>query len=157
MKRIFFIVISIVLICVPMAQAESPVDSTACVSGDMTSLYTSDEAGMMSFEIKGIVLSNNESEILNNVSERCVGVFIRLGKEVSQNGYCTYVYPNKDIQLLEWKGVSGSGEWKFVYGTGKWKGVTGGGTWKNINPVQPAAPDTFQICRSIIGSYEMSE
>ena len=123
MKRILFIVISIVVIFVPMAQAENAVDSEACVSGEMLLIHMNPPELMVgNFELKGIVLSNNNSEVLNNVSEQCVGLYKMVGGESKQSGYCKYLYPNKDINIIEWEGGSKGGTWKFILGTGKWKG-----------------------------------
>jgi hypothetical protein len=43
MKLFLLMVILIVVIFVPMTQAETPVDSTAYLSGDMTMIYSSAE------------------------------------------------------------------------------------------------------------------
>jgi hypothetical protein len=41
-----------------------------------------------SFELKATVLSNTNSEIFNNASEMCVGLFSRIGKEITQTLFC---------------------------------------------------------------------
>jgi len=157
MKRLMIMVISIVFIFVPMAQAENPVDSTACATNTLTVLHMDKEIFSMGFELKGIVLSNNNSKMFNNVSERCVGLFNKFGDDITQSGYCKYLYPNKDIQIMEWEGKTDGGEWKVIYGTGKWKGVKAQGTWTIKNRVQPITKDSSQHCRSILGSYELPE
>jgi hypothetical protein len=156
MKRSIIMVISIIFIFVPMAQAENPVDSTAYVSGDMAMVHADAEVMVMSYELKGLVLSNNNSEILNNASERCVGVFKRIGSEIVQNGYCKYLYPNKDYMILGFNGGADGGKWEILFGTGKWKGITGSGTY-NVKRVQPITPNSLQHSRTIKGTYELPE
>ncbi len=156
MKRYFLIIISIVFILVPMAQAENPVDATAYVSMDMAMVHADAEAMVMSYDIKGLVLSNNGSEIFNNASERCVGLFKRVGAEIVQNGYCKYLYPNKDYTILEYNGSADDGNWSLIFGTGKWKGITGRGTY-TVKRVQSITSDTSQHHRMIKGSYELPE
>ena len=156
MKRYILIIISIAFILIPMAHAESPVDATAYVSGDMGMVHADADAMVMSYDFKGLVLSNNDSEIFNNASERCVGVFKRIGEEILQNGYCKYLYPNKDYIILEYNGGGDSGKWKLVFGSGKWKGIKGSGTY-NVMRVQPIAPATLQHHRMIKGTYELPE
>ena len=157
MKRYLLIVISIVFIFVPIAQAENLIDSHVCVSGDIIMLHADAKGMIMSFDSKGIMLSNNNSEILNNVSERCVGIFKQMGEELIVNGYCKYLYPNKDISMLEFQSVSGAGDWKFILGTGKWEGIAGGGTWGHTKRAESITPDSFQNCRFLKGTYELPE
>ncbi len=156
MIKYLLAIISMVLVLVPMAQAENPVDVTAYVSGDMAMVHADAETMVMSYDLKGLVLSNNNSGIFNNASERCVGVFKRIGSEIVQNGYCKHLYPNKDYTILEYNGNGDNGKWKLVFGTGKWKGITGSGTY-TIKRVQPITPSTGQHYRIIKGTYELPE
>lgn len=156
MKRILLIIISIAVIFVPMVQAESPVDATAYVSADMTMVHADAEAMVMYYDFKGLVLSNNGSEIFNNASERCVGVLKRIGSEIVQNGYCKYLYPNKDYMILGFNGKADGGKWEILFGTGKWKGIAGNGTY-TVMRVQPITPDSSQHHRMIKGKYELPE
>ena len=156
MKRILFVIISMTFILVPMAYAENPVDATAYVSMDVAMVHADAEAMVMSYDIKGLVLSNNGSDIFNNASERCVGVFKRVGADLVQNGYCKYLYPNKDYIILGYNGKADDGKWELLFGTGKWKGITGSGTY-TVKRVQPISPDSTQHYRMIKGTYELPE
>lgn len=156
MKRILLVIISLTFVLAPMAYAESPVDATAYVSADMTMVHADAEAMIMYYDFKGLVLSNNGSEIFNNASERCVGVFKRIGSEIVQNGYCKYLYPNKDYMILGFNGKADDGKWEILFGTGKLKGITGNGTY-TVMRVQPITPDSTQHHRMIKGSYELPE
>ena len=87
----------------------------------------------------------------------CVGLFSRMGKEITQRGFCKYLYPNEDINIIEWNGGAGGGEWKFLSGTGKWEGIKGGGTYSVIERAKSIAPGNFQNCRKIEGTYELPQ
>jgi len=118
-------------------------------------LHNSKELMVSGLELKGIVRSNTNSEIFNNVSEMCVGLFIKMGDEITQRGYCKYLYPNGDIIIMEWDGKANDGKWKLPLGTGKWEGIKGSGTWSIIQRVKSIAPGTLQNCRTIKGTYEL--
>ena len=155
MIRSFLISFFTIFIFIPAVQAGDSFESTACVSGTMTMLHSSEELMVAGLELKGPVRSNTNTEILNNVSEMCVGLFARMGKEITQSGYCKYLYPNGDINTLQWNGGADGGEWKFLSGTGKWEGIKGGGTYSVIQRVKSIVPGTFQNCRTIKGTYEV--
>jgi len=157
MIRILLITFFVIFVFIPTVPAADPFESTACVSGTMNIVHNSEELMASSLELKGIVRSNTNSEILNNVSEMCVGLFSRMGKEITQRGFCKYLYPNEDINIIEWNGGAGGGEWKFLSGTGKWEGIKGGGTYSVIERAKSIAPGTFQNCRKIEGTYELPQ
>ena len=85
-----------------------------------------------------------------------MGVFKRVDAEIVQNGYCKYLYPNKDYIILEFNGHADDGKWKLVFGSGKWKGIKGSGTYI-VKRVQPITPDSTQHHRMIKGTYELPE
>jgi hypothetical protein len=142
---------------IPTVQAADPFESTLCASGTLTMIPGSKEVAVMGFEFKGIARSNTDSEIYNNASEQCVGVLRQIRGEWAQNGYCKYLYPNGDFHFMEWTGDANGGNWKFLFGTGKWEGIKGGGTWKPLHRPRPVAPGTFQNCRIIEGTYELTK
>jgi hypothetical protein len=155
MIRSFLIAFFAIFLFISTVEAADPFESTVCVSGTMTMLHNSKELMIAGLELKGPVRSNTNSEIFNNASEMCVGLFSRMGKEITQRGYCKYLYPNEDINIIEWHGGADGGEWKFLSGTGKWEGIQGGGTYSMIQRVKSIAPGTFQNCRMIKGTYEL--
>ena len=155
MIRLLSIIFFVVLMFIPMAQAADSFESNVCVSGTTTIVHNSKESTLMGYELKGLVLSASNSEIFNNATEMCVGVFKRMGKVVTQNGICKYLYPNDDIHLLEYHGDSNGGEWKFLSGTGKWEGLKGSGTYSTTQRGKTIVPGTFQNCRNIKGTYEL--
>ena len=155
MIRYILIVLLAIAIFIPTVQAQESFESTACVSGTMNVVHGSKELLISSMDVKGIVMSDTKSEILNNVSEWCVGLFTKKGEEIIQSGYCKYVYSTGDINIIEWDGKTEGGNWKFIMGTGKWEGIKGGGTWNISQRVKSVAPETFQNCRKIKGTYEL--
>jgi len=110
---------------------------------------------LTSFDLKGMVRSDSNSEFLNNVSEWCAGLFSKVGDKISQRGFCKYTYLNGDITLMEWDGEANGGNINFIHGTGKWEGIKGKGTWNMIQRAKPASQDTMQSCRKLMGTFEL--
>jgi len=146
-----------IIVFIPTAQAADPFESTACRSGTSTMVHISKELMIMGFELKGMLRSNTNTEILNNVSEMCVGIFKNAGDETTQSGYCKYMYPNGDINIVKWDGDSEGGDWKFLLGTGKWENIKGGGTWSMLQRAKSIAEGTFQNCMILKGTFELSK
>ena len=156
MIRSILIVFLAMAIFIPAAvQAQESFESTVCVSATLNVIHMSDEILLSSFDLKGMVRSDSNSEFLNDVSEWCVGLTGKVGDKMSQRGYCKYVYPNGDINLGEWEGIGSDGTFKFIFGTGKWQGLKGEGTWNVIQRAKSVAPGTFQNCRKLKGTYEL--
>ena len=155
MIRFLLITFLAIIVFIPTAQAADPFESIACRSGTGTMVHNSKELVVMGFEIKGMLRSNTNTEILNNVSEICVGIYQMAGDEITQSGYCKYMYLNGDINIVKWDGNSKGGDWKFLLGTGKWENIKGGGTWSMLQRAKPIASGTFQNCMMIKGTYEL--
>jgi len=155
MIRSFLIVFLAIFVFTPTVQAADSFESTACVSGTNTMFHNSKELMVVSFECKGIVRSNTNSEIFNNVSEMVVGLFIKMGDELTQRGFAKYLYPNGDIIIMEFDGKANGGKWKLLLGTGKWEGIKGSGTFSIAHRAKSIAPGTFQNCRIFKGTYEL--
>jgi len=132
-------------------------ESMACRSATITNFQNSKELVIMNIELKGILQSKTNSEILNNVSEMCVGTFIKVGDEITQRGFCKYMYPNGDINVVEWDGGANDGKWQFLLGTGKWENIKGGGTWKVFQRAKPIVDGTGANCMTITGTYELKK
>jgi len=71
-------------------------ESTAYRSATITNFQNSKELVILNFELKGILQSKTNSEILNNVSEMFVGTFKKVGDEITQRGFCKYMYSNQN-------------------------------------------------------------
>jgi hypothetical protein len=157
MIRSILLALIAIFVFIPTIQAEESFESTACVSGTMNIVHTSKELMISSFDLKGIVRSDSNSEMFNNVSEWCVGLFSKVGDKITQRGFCQYMYPDGDINIIEWDGGANGGNLKFLLGTGKWEGLKGGGTWNVLQRAKSIAPGTFQSCRKIKGTYELPQ
>ena len=132
-------------------------ESMACRSATITNFQNSKELVIMNFELKGILQSKTNSEILNNVSEMCVATYKKVGDEITQRGFCKYMYPNGDINVVEWDGGANDGKWQFLLGTGKWENIKGGGTWKVFLRAKPIVEGTGQSCMTLTGTYELKK
>ena len=153
MIRTILVLLISVVIFAPSIYAAEPFVATACRSGTWTAVESNKALMVLGVELKGILRSN--TEMLNNTSEICVGVYKRTGDDVTQNGYCKYLYPNGDINVVEWDGSRNEGKWTYLKGTGKWENIKGGGTWKNLQRAKSIAKGTFQNCIELKGSYEL--
>jgi len=56
------------LLFIPVAQAAQPFDFTRCVSGTLTTLSATEELTVMSGDVKGIVMSNLENKVFDNMT-----------------------------------------------------------------------------------------
>lgn len=151
-RSILFALISILLFSSAIHAAEL-FEATACRSGKMTVVEGSKTLMILGVELKGILRS--DTEMFNNTSEICVGTYKKIGDEVTQSGYCKYLYPNGDINVVEWDGSRNEGKWNYLLGTGKWENIKGAGTWKNLQRAKSIAKGTFQNCIELKGSYEL--
>jgi hypothetical protein len=155
MIRSFLIALLAIFVFIPAVQASDPFESMACRSGTATMVQNSKELMIIGLELKGMLRSNTNSEMLHNVSEICAGIFERTGDEIKQSGYCKYMYLNGDINVVRWDGNGNGGEWKYLLGTGKWENIKGGGTWSMLQRGKSIAPGTFQNCITIKGTFEL--
>ena len=143
----------------PAALAEEkPLDTISCRSGTATVLSASKEATVLSVDSKGISVPGGTA-FFADTTNRCIGVISIINGKRTSNGYCKFMSPSGDYNLLEWKGsgTDGEGTWKYLYGTGKWKGVKGGGLYKRIARGKPIAKGTYQFCTRATGTYELPE
>ena len=155
MIRSILIVILALVIFIPTVKAQESFESTVCASGTDNTIYMSKDIILTSFDLKGMVRSDSNSEFQNDASEWCVGLFSKIGDKISQSGFCKYTYLNGDMALMEWDGAANGGNFKFINGTGKWEGIKSEGTWNMIQRAKPASQGTFQNCRKMKGTYEL--
>ncbi|MGB5423215.1 MAG: hypothetical protein WBN03_13725, partial [Desulfobacterales bacterium] len=109
------------------AQAEQPYDITTCGSATNTVLFSSEDLTIISFESKGISISNHENKAFDNNTFQCAGVIQIASGKPSCDMFCIFLDPDGDVTLGESTLDGAEGTWKFIYGTGKWKGISGGG------------------------------
>ena len=68
MIRYILTAILIIFIFIPTVQAQESFESTVCVSGSANAIHMSKDMMLTSFDLKGMVRSDSNSEFLNNVS-----------------------------------------------------------------------------------------
>lgn len=107
------------------AQAEQPYDITTCGSATNTVLFSSEDLTIISFESKGISISNHENKAFDNNTFQCAGVIQIASGKPSGDMFCKFLDPDGDVTLGESTLDGAEGTWKFIYGTGKWKGISG--------------------------------
>jgi hypothetical protein len=56
------------LLFIPVAQAEQPFDCTHCVSWTETILSATEELTVTSYDVKGIIMSNLENKVFDNMT-----------------------------------------------------------------------------------------
>jgi len=157
MMRLLFIPILMISLLAQASLAADSFESMACRSATITNFQNSKELVIMTIELKGVLQSKSNSEILNNVSEMCAATYKKAGDETTQRGFCKYMYPNGDINVVEWDGDASGGKWQFLLGTGKWENIKGGGTWKVFLRTKPIVEGTGQNCMTITGTYELKK
>jgi hypothetical protein len=151
------------VIFLPIAKAEQPVDFTDYFYATVTPLSTSPELTIFQSEVKGVIQNASGNKIFDNLTSYC----LRLGKVVagkmSYTTYTKFTDPEGDYFITEATaeavpaGVF-EAAWKFLHGTGKWKGVKGGGTSKTIfmtRGKQQLNPTTFQGYLRMTGTFEL--
>jgi hypothetical protein len=157
MMRLLLIPILMISLFAQTTLAADSFESMACRTATITNFQNSKELVIMTIELKGVLQSKTNSEILNNVSEMCAATYKKAGDEIAQRGFCKYMYPNGDINVVEWDGGANDGKWHFLLGTGKWENIKGGGAWKVYLRAKPIAEGTGQSCMTITGTYELKK
>ena len=157
MIRILSFIFVVLFAVVPFAVAEESYNTTNCWSGDVTILHKSKELSIWSLDLKGMSLSNDESEAFDGWAFNIIGTGKLEAGKYSSTFYGTYKSPDGEIVIGEGNRTGGDGEWKFIHGTGKWAGIKGGGTFKMITNVPPIKEGTTQACISTTGTFQLPE
>jgi hypothetical protein len=149
--------ISALVMSISVAQAQQSVEWTQCFYGTSAISVATDELTVLTFESKGITMSNLEGKLFNNMSSHCMGAMKVVAGQRTQITYSKYMDSDGDFVVLETIAVPGQKEdaWKFLYGTGKWKGIKGSGKWAVIARGKPMAPGTFHNCYKATGTFEL--
>jgi len=151
------IIICGLLLFVPVAQAEQPMDMMSCGDMTVTTIVAGPELAIMGFEGKGINLDNLVSKTFDNMTYHVVGVFkIDKGK-LTGSFINKHMDPSGDFYVLEGSLVGNEVYWKFIYGTGKFTGITGGGKSVRFTKGKPISPGTSQVCAKVTGTYELKK
>ena len=153
------IVLSLVML-IPAAQAEDPIDFTQYASCTFTPASQDKEFGFSSFECTGITRSNHENKVFDNMSVLDVGVGRREGGgQTTAYSLSKYMDRDDDYVIMEFNesGPAGQpeGTWKILYGTGKWKGIKGSGKHVHVGAGRPIKPGTNQGYVRNTGKFEL--
>ena len=138
--------------------AEYAYDVTACVSGTLiTPLVQSPEITILSFDIKGIMRSNDAGKIFDNCTVHSQGINMIEGKDQTVLSYMKYLAPDGDYVIFRFTQNPGetSATTTIMMGTGKWKGITGGGKATRLTQGKPVTPDSFQFCNRHTGKFTL--
>jgi len=152
------IIFSLVLF-IPVAQAEQPIDITYCLSMTTEMVSETQELSIFSFDFKGIARSNLENKAFDNLTFHGIGVARDLAdKRRHRYGYIKFMDPDGDILVTENLRTLQAGpdsDWNFLQGTGKWKGIKGEGKLRSAAGGKPITPGTVQGCIRMTGTFEL--
>ena len=154
--RVAAIIFGLILF-IPFAQAQQPIDFTDCASGTFTLLSDAKEFTVFAFDMKGISRSNLENKVFDNMTFHHAGVTRIVAGKWTVHGYTKYMDPDGDFVIFEINEVGRpmEGTWEFLYGTGKWKGIKGSGKHSHIAEGRPIVPGTAQSCTRNVGTFEL--
>jgi len=145
---------------IPFAQAQQSIDITDSVFAKIIVLSESKELLIMSSEVWGMVASNNENKIFENLTSHCVAIrkFVA-GKQMKSLTYTKFMDSDGDFFVVETVGdaleIWPEGKWVFLEGTGKWKGIKGGGKAWFTARGKAITSDTFHGRVRMTGTFEM--
>ena len=142
---------------ISVAHSQQPVEWTQCFSGTITIGAATDELRVLTFDSKGIVMSNLESKVFDNMTSHCIGATKVIAGQATSVTYSKFLDPDGDFVVLETTAAPGEKDstFNFLVGTGKWKGIKGGGKIKVIARGKPIQPGTFQICYKGTGTFAL--
>lgn len=130
-----------------MPTKEGAAQFMGCVAGPMQLM--TDVKGAMggSYEVIGTPMAK-PGELFHLTSMRCLGSFVRIGKEITDTGSCTAVDADGDKMFTVYsRKNSEKNSWKVVAGTGKYEGMSAEGTTENtVIPPKRRRMDTWQSC-----------
>jgi len=142
---------------ISVAYSQQPVEWTQCFSGTATIGAATEELRVFTIDSKGIVMSNLESKVFDNMTSHCIGATKVIAGQATSVTYSKFQDIDGDFVVLETTAAPGEKEsaFNFLVGTGKWKGIKGNGKIKAIARGKPIQPGTFQICYKGTGAFEL--
>ena len=120
-----------------------------------------EETQFVTWEQKGVSLSDDPKSPFHNMSQNCAGLQLWNKGIGTTFGYCIGLAPDGDKTLFEVKqenlkpgpGLK-KGTYKYIGGTGKFAGIEGGGEYTNYG-VRPAEDGTYQTVGKNKGNYKL--
>jgi hypothetical protein len=115
----------------------------------------------VTWEQKGVFLSDSGESPFHNMSENCAGVTLWDKGVGSTMGYCIEIATDGDkllYQVIQENQKPGpgptKGKYKYIGGTGKFAGIEGEGEYTSYS-VQPVEEGTYQSVYKSKGSYKL--
>jgi hypothetical protein len=142
----------------PAAYAEENFECTQCCSGTYTMFHESKElVPLLRGEDSGIMISKSENKFLDRATLHYE--WIQRGGGEKREGYTLgkIVDPDGDIIVVGCAYKGPGHEAKFLQGTGKYKGITGSFKATRLATGKPVMNGTYQWCRKIKGTFELSK
>jgi len=139
----------------PVAQAQTPIDFTECVSGNASIVYQSKEITIAGSEGKGILISHHENKVFDNFTFHVIVIAKTIDNNRRSDSYWKIMDPDGDVIIAEVVVLGPEKTMKFLHGTGKWKGIKGEAKGKTTAAGKPVAPGTFQACSRYVGTFEL--
>jgi hypothetical protein len=147
--------IFVLVMLIPAARAEEPVDFTQYASCTFTVASEDKDFIFSTFECMGITRSNHENKAFDNMSVLDVGVGRREGEQSTSYSLAKYLDRDGDYVVMEFSEIRREGTWKILYGTGKWKGAKGSGKHVHVGGGKPVKPGTGQGYVRNTGTFEL--
>ncbi len=140
------------VIHIPVAQAEEPLEFTVYWSATSTTLTKSKEFASWNGDVLGITRSENKLFNDLSFSSICIWLHRLENDEMKTTAHCysNFMDLDNDYFIME-----NMGDWKLLYGTGKFKGITGAGeshSWLS-NGRRPIRQGTSQGRVSLKGTF----
>ncbi len=158
-KKSFVVILGLIgiLLFVPCAQAQQPIDVISCGDEKIATIVSSQELTIRGIEGKGITMDNLAGKVFDNMTYHGVGVLKLEKGKMSGKLYYKYMDPSGDYFVVEVSAVGSEHNWEFLQGFGKWKGITGAGKAVPITTGKPVSPETSQGCMRITGTYQLKK
>jgi len=153
--KVGMVVILGFFIFVPFGQAQTPIDFTECVSGNMSVVYQSKEITIAGSEGKGILISHHENKVFDNFTFQVIVIAKSIEGNRRSDSYWKIMDPDGDVIIAEVVVLGPEKTMKFLHGTGKWKSIKGEAKGKTTAAGKPVAPGTFQACSRYVGTFEL--
>jgi hypothetical protein len=143
------------IVCIPVAQAQTPFDFTECYAGNATVVFQSKEITIVGSEGKGILISHHENKVFDNCTFHTVVIVKTVDGKRTSNSYWKIQDPDGDVVIAEVLVVGPEKTMTFLHGTGKWKGIKGSAKGKTTAAGKPVVPGTIQTCSRYVGTFEL--
>ncbi len=157
-KKVWRLAIVIILglfLFISVAQGQTPIDFTECISGAATIVFQSKEITITGIEGKGIILSHHENRVFDNCTFQVVVIAKTVDGKRTSNSYWKIQDPDGDVVIAEVLVVGPEKTMTFLHGTGKWKGIKGSAKGKTTAVGKPVVPGTVQSCSRYVGTFEL--